>query len=152
MEYKINMERHDIKNFIKQIIENEFKIDYWDKWLEEQNYESLSVKPNLLVSCEDKDELIGICSVKIINDKECYLNSFYVAKEYRKNGIGSHLYDICEKYAKENNYTIIQLVVDPVFKDAIRFYEKRNYIFDRYDDKRKELHYHKNIIDINLCN
>ena len=50
---------------------------------------------------------------------------------------------MCEDYA--NKYKKIILCVDPNFKDAITFYEKRGYIFDYYDDNRKELYYYKNI-------
>lgn len=144
MEYKINLCKYDIKKFIDTIAK-EYNINYWDKWLQEQNYDILMQKSNIFVSCEEDDKLIGICSIKITFDNNAYLNSFYVAKEYRNKGIGTKLYDICENYAKDNNYKRIDLVVDPNFKEAIRFYEKRNYIFDRYDDKRKELYYHKNI-------
>ena len=142
MEYKVNSCNYDIKEFIKKIKE-EFEIDYWDEWLEEQDYDLLKINPNMLFSCEDNNKLIGICSIKYIDNNKCYLNSFYVDKDYRNKGIGEHLYNLCEKYAKDNNLKEIDLVVDPHFEDAIKFYEKRNYIFDEYDDERKELHYHK---------
>lgn len=144
IEYKINSCNYDIKKFIKTIA-NEFNINYWDKWLEEQDYNILQVKPNIFVSCEKQNELIGICSIKVISSDECYLNSFYVKNEFRNQGIGNKLYDICENYAKNNNYKKIILKVDPNFKDAINFYENRNYIFDEYKKKEKELCYHKNV-------
>ena len=146
IEYKINSCKYNIKEFIKKIAD-EFNIDYWDEWLEKQNYENLKIKPNILVSCENENELIGICSIKIISNSDVYLNSFYVIKEYRNMGIGTKLYNMCEKYAKENNYKHIILKVDPNFKDAIEFYKNRNYIYDGYNEKRKELNYHKDIED-----
>lgn len=104
----------------------------------------------MLVSCENGDELIGICSIKKISKSVWYLNTFYVNKNYRSNGIGSKLYDICEKHAKKHHCEIIKLIVDPNFKDAIRFYEKRNYVFDKYDDSRKEIYYHKDIKSLKI--
>ena len=146
MEYKINSCTYDIKEFISKIIK-EFNIDYWDEWLEEQDYNSLSIKPNILVSCEENNKLIGTCSIKVNPDNTSYLNSFYVLKEYRNKGIGSKLYDICEKYVVDNNYNRINLIVDsnPNFNEAVKFYTKRNFILDKYDEDRKELSYHKDI-------
>ena len=145
IEYKTNSCEYDIKDFIKQIIVNEFSIDYWDEWLEEQDYESLKVMPNIFVSCEKQNRLIGICSIKVISSNECYLNSFYVLKEFRNKGIGTQLYNMCENYAREKGFKGINLIVDPHFKEAIKFYEKINYVFDKYDSKEIEIHYHKDI-------
>jgi ribosomal protein S18 acetylase RimI-like enzyme len=146
IEYKINSCKYNIKDFIREIALNEFNIDYWDEWLEEQNYNKLSIKPNILVIAEKDNKLIGICSIKELSKDECLLNSFYVEKSYRNNGIGSKLFNMCEDYASK--YKKIVLCVDPNFKGAIKYYEKRNYIFDYYDDDRKELHYHKNIKEV----
>lgn len=148
MEYKINSCNYNIKDLIRIIIQ-EFNIDYWDKWLEKQDYKSLMKKPNIFVSCEENNRLIGICSIKICSNKNVYLNSFYVLKEYRNKGIGTKLYKICENCAKTSNHQRIDLVVDPHFKEAIEFYKKKNYIYDYYDEERKELHYHKNIEGVN---
>ena len=143
IEYKINSCKYNIKDFIKGIAINEFNIDYWDEWLEKQEYNRLQEKPNILISAEQGDKLIGICSIKELSKDECLLNSFYVEKKSRNKGIGSKIFNMCEDYA--NKYKKIILCVDPNFKDAIKFYENRNYIFDYYDDNIKELHYHKNI-------
>lgn len=142
-EYKINYCKYDIKDFIKNIAIKEFNIDYWNEWLEEQDYNKLQEKPNILISAEQDGKLIGICSIKELSKDECLLNSFYVEKNSRKKGIGSKMFSMCEEYASK--YKRILLCVDSNFKDAIKFYENRNYIFDYYDDNRKELHYHKNI-------
>ena len=142
MEYKINSCTYNIKNFISAITQ-EYNINYWDEWLEKQDYTLLMQEPNIFVSCEENNELIGICSIKIISSDNAYLNSFYVIKEYRNKGIGTKLYNMCENYVENNNYRRIDLVVDPNFKEAIEFYKNRNYIYDGYDEKKKELHYHK---------
>ncbi len=143
IEYKINSCKHNIKDFIKDIVINEFNINDWNEWFEEQEYDKLQQKPNYLVSAEKDDTLIGICSVKELSKDECLINSFYVKKSSRKNGIGSTLFKMCEDYA--NKYKIITLCTDANFKDAIKFYENRNYIFDYFDNSRNELYYHKNI-------
>ncbi len=145
MKYKINECNYDIKKFIKENICEEFKIDYWDDWLDKQDYNSLQIKPNILVSAEIENNLVGTCSIKIINNKECYLNSFYVKKEYRNRGIGNKLFNLCMDYAKESNCKKITLSVDPKFTIAKAFYEKRGFIFDYYDEQRQELNYYKYI-------
>ncbi|MBR1540628.1 MAG: hypothetical protein IJ629_05680 [Clostridia bacterium] len=60
MEYKINECNYDIKKYIKDNICKEFNIDYWDEWLDNQDYDELKVKPNMLVSVEENNDLIGI--------------------------------------------------------------------------------------------
>lgn len=127
MIYKINSCDYNIKSFIKNIVVNEFGIDYWDDWLDKQDYDSLHILPNVLFSAEENNELIGICSIKKINDDECYLNSFYVMKKYRNHGIGKELFNKCIEYAKNNSYKKILLSVDPHFKTAIKIYEKKFY-------------------------
>ena len=143
MEYKINSCNYDIKEFIKKII-NEYSIDYWDEWLKEQDYGILMIKPNILVCVEESNKLIGICAVKELNKDVCIMNTFYVDKDYRKKGIGSKLFDMCEEYAKK--YKRINLCVDPNFKEAIKFYENRGYIFDYSDLDRNEIYYYKEVL------
>ena len=55
IEYKINSCNYDIKKFIKTIA-NEFNINYWDKWLEEQDYNILQVKPNIFDEYKKKEK------------------------------------------------------------------------------------------------
>ena len=69
MEYKINNCNYDIKKFIRDNICLEFNIDYWDEWLDEQDYDRLKEKPNLLISVEEKNNLIGTCGIKVINNE-----------------------------------------------------------------------------------
>ena len=80
MEYKINDCNFDIKKFIKDNICKEFNIDYWDEWLEQQDYDCLKSSPNILISVEDKNRLVGIGAVKEINSNECSFNTFYIDK------------------------------------------------------------------------
>ena len=85
IKYKINSCKYNIKDFIKDIVINEFNIDYWDEWFEKQEYNRLQEKPNILISAEQGDKLIGICSIKELSKDECLLNSFYVEKNSRNN-------------------------------------------------------------------
>ncbi len=145
MVYKVNSCDYDIKNFIRNIIVNEFRIDYWNEWLDEQNYDILQVIPNVLFSVDDHHKLIGICSVKRIDDDVCYLNTFYVDKEFRNKGIGTNLFHMSMDYAKNHGYKRVILCVDPSFKDAISIYEKNHFVFDYYNDERKEIWYYRDI-------
>ena len=145
MEYKINKCNHNIKKFIKDIIHQDFNIDYWDEWLDEQDYDCLQVSPNLLISVEDGDNLIGICAVKILNNKESYLNSFYIRKEYRNKGIGNKIFNMCMEYIVENGYEKITLCVDSRFEIAKKMYENRGFIFNYFDREKQELWYYKYI-------
>ena len=143
MKFKINQCSYDIKKFIKDNICTEFNIDYWDEWLENQDYDCLKIKPNILISVEEKNKLIGICGVKVLNKQECYFNSFYVIKEYRNKGIGSKIFNMCMEYVIKNGYKKIILSVDPKFKIAKQFYEKNGFNFNYYDEEKQELYYYK---------
>ena len=144
MEFKFNSCDYDIKEFVKKIIKDDFNINDWDEWLEEQDYNSLQEYPNYLVSAENND-LIGTCSIKKIDDYNCNLNTFYVKKEYRNKGIGTKLFNMCIDYVLNNNYKRIIIHVDPRFTGAKRFYENNGFILDYYDKEMNELNYHKDI-------
>ena len=144
MEFKINSCDYDIKEFVKRIIKNDFNINDWDEWLDEQDYDSLQEKPNYLASVNN-NELIGTCSIKRIDDENCYLNTFYVKKENRNKGIGTKLFNMCMEHVLSNNYKKIIIHVDPRFTSAKRFYEKNGFILDYYDKEMNELNYHKDI-------
>ena len=143
MEFKINQCQYDLKSFIKDNICKEFNIDYWDKWLEQQEYDLLQKYPNILISVEEDNTLIGICGVRVLNEKECYLNSFYVKKEYRNKKIGTKIFNMCMDYIIKNKFQKIILTVDPKFIIAQKFYENRGFIFNYLDKKNQELHYFK---------
>lgn len=142
LEYKVNSCEYDIRDFIKKIAIEEYHLEYWKDWLDSQQYDELKNLPNLLISVEDDKRLVGICSIKEVTSDECCLNSFYIDKAYRNRGIGSIVFRTCEYYAKKF-YKKIVLCTDPVFDGAIHFYEKRKFIFDYYDEERRELHYYK---------
>ncbi|MCR5186772.1 MAG: GNAT family N-acetyltransferase [Clostridia bacterium] len=145
MEYKINECNYDIKKFIKDNICKEFNIDYWDEWLEKQDYECLKISPNILISVEDNNSLIGIGAVKSINNYECDFNTFYVKSDFRNKGIGNKIFDMCLEYIEKNGYKKITLCVDPKFVVARKIYEKNGFIFDYFDEEKQELYYHKYI-------
>ncbi len=145
MKFKINECKYDIKEFIKNNICTEFKIDYWDEWLEEQDYNSLQKSPNILISVEENNDLIGTCAVKEITKEECSLNTFYIKKEYRNKGIGKKIFDMCMEHIKENGYKKVILTVDPKFEVAKKFYEKNGFIYKSKNEKIQELYYYKNI-------
>lgn len=136
--------KYDIKKFIKTICE-EYKIDYWDEWLENQAYDLLQKRPNYLVSADDEKGLVGLCAVKHINSKECYLNTFYVRKDYRNKQVGTNLFEMCMNHIIKNGYSKILVCIDPNFEIAKNMYEKRGFIFDYYDEEARELWYYKYI-------
>ena len=134
---------YDIKNFIYQIIKEEYHIDYWDEWLQEQKFNELMEYPNYFIYALDNDVLVGTCSIKKISDDTCLLGTFYVKSGYRRKGVGTYLFNKCEKYAKDYGFKKIILHVDPNFHEAISFYNNRSYIYDNYNAPVNELNYHK---------
>lgn len=66
--------------------------------------------------CLDKGEVVGFASAQVrTGDEEnenasVYIHTFIVKKEYRRQGIGSHLMDLVEGYAKEQGKKSLRCV------------------------------------------
>ena len=144
MIYKINSCNYDIKELIRETIK-EYSIDYWNEWLENQDYDSLQVEPNILISAEEDNKLVGTCGLRKIDNDTCQFNTLYVRKEYRNKGIGTKLFGMIEECAIKNKYKKIILTTDPNFKEAHKLFERKGYIFDSYNSTTEEFLYHKDI-------
>ena len=129
MEYKINSCNYDIKELIRETIK-EYNIDYWDEWLENQDYSSLQKEPNILISAEEDNKLVGTCAFRKVDDDTCQFNTWYVRKEYINKGIGTKLFDMCEEQATKNKYKRIVFATDPNFKEAHKHFERKGYTFE----------------------
>ncbi|MFP4456225.1 MAG: GNAT family N-acetyltransferase [Clostridia bacterium] len=77
----------------------------------------------------DSEKLIGSIAIRDRKDDElAELKRFYLLPEYRGLGIGSKLYNIAEKFAKENNFTGIWLESSRKFKSASILYKRKGFI------------------------
>ncbi|MFN7252416.1 MAG: GNAT family N-acetyltransferase [Anaerobacillus sp.] len=62
-----------------------------------------------------------------------YVEDVAVAKEYRKNGVGTALLNKAFEWAKENNFCGLMLETQDINVSACRFYSKNNFIIGSID-------------------
>lgn len=67
---------------------------------------------------------------------------FYIQEEYQNQKIGSHLYEICEKYCKENDIKTLYLACGKILEKAHRFY--MNHGYQQIDKPEIDMHVGKN--------
>jgi len=77
-----------------------------------------------LVAEGDKDEIVGVC--EIIRDwkekKTAFIHSFYIVKKLRRSGIGKKLLAFAIKLLAKENFSSVELTVDPKNSAALNFY------------------------------
>lgn len=74
-------------------------------------------------------EPAGYLSYRVdANGKEVFLNKFYVAAPYRRQGVGRHMLSIVEREASKNKCRKIWLVVNRNNQGTIAAYEKMGFI------------------------
>lgn len=81
---------------------------------------------------EDNGKLIGTIAVKE-KDGSAKLKRMYVAKDYRRKGIGKQLLNKIIEFCRSKGYKKIILSTYPQMKDALEFYKKNG--FKEYKDK-----------------
>ena len=67
----------------------------------------------------------------------------YVARPYRRRGLGRKLYNISELFAKKQGYKKIILSTTPQMKSAIEFYKKNGFKYYNQNKKRNQLYFRK---------
>lgn len=122
---------------IKKLFDSFEEMDTVDETFSEEYYKRILKKGILLVSVDGK-EIVGSC-FGTYNKKEKWadLLGLVVKKEYRKQGIGSHLVREFEKICKDNKLKTIDIYAD---KLKINLFKKLNYVQGRtYTAFRKKL-------------
>lgn len=64
-------------------------------------------------------------------DKECFLSKLYLRKSMRGRGIGSAMFDLAEKLAKQHGESSLMLHVNKYNASSIAVYEKRGFVKQR---------------------
>ncbi len=101
-----------------------FNDEQLEKLKKSENY-------NLIVAFNEKAKPKAFCLLKqsIYNSKELNLEALYVSENEQNNGIAQVLLKNAYKYAKNNNYKKINLIVTNENKIARHIYEKNNFIY-----------------------
>ena len=82
-----------------------------------------------VVALNESDQIIGFTSIQ----KDGYLHSMFIHKDYQRKGVASFLLSMAEKFAKEHR---IQTITSEVSITAKPFFEKKGYNVV-YEQKRK---------------
>ena len=133
--------------FLNEVAVNEFKFYDWKNYFDTGKFLQLKSNRDYFgIALNEKDEVIG--TIGLTQDyeyKTAKLHSLYVKKEYRKNGIATSLYNVCEVFAKENNYDNIILHTYIEFTEAIKFYKKRGYKINNDIESQDGIWYYKKL-------
>ncbi len=128
IEYKKEY-REKVISFWIEICIDEFGFKEWYTDIKEiKNEEYKNYNGNFWIAINNKNEVIGTIALKNLGDRNAYLKSLYVKKEYRKNGIAKELFNKVMEFAIHNNYKKIGLDTYKVFEHAIKFYEKNKFV------------------------
>jgi len=88
--------------------------------------------PELTIFCEDDGKMVGCCMAMLEpgktkpgeTSKLCgYIGMISTVQEYKRRGIGSHLYHMAEEKMREMGATVISLETETDNAGAIAFYE-----------------------------
>jgi len=110
-------------NDIKQVLEIESESFDKDRWDEIEFMKYYEEAGNGFIVCEEGAQIIGY---GIIN-KEGYIRSIAVRKDWRKKRIGKMILNEMERIARENKNVVLSLHVRVSNKDAIEFYYKNGF-------------------------
>lgn len=87
-------------------------------------------------------EIVGMVGVQGVEESQAELKRLRVRKEYRRNGIGSRLVDLCIQFCREKGYR--RIVLDtaapsaPGFQAALSLYESKGFVLDGFQQMPPE--------------
>lgn len=103
----------------------------------------------LIAELEETKEIIGCIGLNTSDEiHTMWLTTFSVSEQFRKNGIGTYLFDKIIKIAKDLKVKKLKLVtLDEYMKDAIKIYESNGFTKTKKDETKyyKVLWYEKMI-------
>lgn len=117
------------KNGIYSLIEKVNQVDNLGYSLEEKWLDYIIKEQNESVFIGTKeDEVIALatCMINEMDNSHAMIN-IIVDPMYRKQGIGSKLYDVLMTYAKDKNIKTVEVYIKERLDAAVRFVEKRNF-------------------------
>lgn len=123
------------------------------KLIEDCLYQIFKVKPKkiewdrkvILYVAEYKGKIIGSVGIKKQINGIARLKKMYVAKSYRRKGLGEKLYRKAESFVKKQRYKKIILSTTPQMREAIAFYKKNGFNYYRTNKKRNQLFFRKEL-------
>ena len=108
MKYKIVTYNDDLRNkiieFLKSVTIDEFGFKEWKDYLENKDFSPYKTEHSKFMIVLDGDNIIATIGGLQVDDYTIKLNSFYVKREYRYQGIGKELYNRLIDFSIKMNY------------------------------------------------
>lgn len=104
---------------------------YYDKEIHNM-FETYNNNSGIYFIATDNDQIIGgggIQKLKDNNDNICELQKVYLDKNYRGQGIGRKILELCIEFAQKSNFDAIYLETFPNMKGAQNLYLKLGFKF-----------------------
>lgn len=142
MKYKIVTYNDDLRNkiieFLKSVTIDEFGFKEWKDYLETKDFEPYKTEYSKFMIVLDGDNIIATIGGLKVDDYTIKLNSFYVKKEYRYQGIGKELYNRLIDFSIKMNYKYMILCTYDEYDIATTFYEKEGFkLFEENEYKQR---------------
>lgn len=81
-------------------------------------------------------EVAGYCSVRYDRgENRLFLSKIYIREKNRGTGLGSVLFELAIRLAKEDGLAKIWLTVNRYNRRSINFYQKKGFVIDHEEDK-----------------
>lgn len=131
-----NEYREETIQLLIDVAVHEYGFAEWKKFFEIfENEFYIENNGNCWLAIMD-EKVVGTISLKNLGNKKGEIKNLYVHSEYRKKKIAQCLLDNLLSFASFKGYKEIQLDTFDEFKEAIRFYEKNEFIMHEIIDKR----------------
>ena len=80
------------------------------------------------IAINDDDRVIGMIGTNTISESEIWLKRLFIMPEMRRNGLGSALLYVLEKYAKSKGVSTLHTRFPDDFIEAGKFYPAKGFI------------------------
>lgn len=131
IEYNEEYKEKVIDFWIKICVE-ELGLKEWENDIRNMNNDTFKENGgNFWIAVDDENNILGTISLENLGNHKGILKGMYVKKEYRSQGIASHLMNLLIEFAKKNHYNTITLDTYKRMISAIKFYEKMKFTQER---------------------
>ena len=124
----------NIKNFcredkegVKRLISSIFMEIFNYERSRLEDIENVDKNYDKFLVAEEGGKIIGTIGLCKKGKSAGEIRRMYVAKEYRRKGVGTLLYNKIEAFSKKNGIIILVLSTAPEMRDAIEFYTKNGF-------------------------
>lgn len=131
MEVKITRIKEQDQEKAYQFCQSIFSELKWDKRFAyglENLKQSFGGSGEIFLVMKKENKIIGCAGLKRLSDKEALIKRFYIAKGFRRKGLGSLMIEKIKGFAKKQGYKVIFLDVHHKNERGQKFYEQHGFL------------------------